>query len=369
MSLPKITFSTEQETDFYKVLRSRVNNYFKEKQISRHANANMVFKTIFMLALYLVPFGFILFAELSNPVHYFMWVIMGFGMSGIGLSVMHDANHGAYSKNEKANKFIGKVIYFIGGSDVNWRIQHNVLHHTYTNVAHMDEDIESISFLLRFSPHTKRYKIHRFQFIYAWFFYSLMTILWSSTKDFKQAIRYKSKDLIKTQNLTFTKHLISIIITKLCYYGLFIIAPLLLSNAPWYLIIGGLITMHLICGLVLAAIFQPAHVVPTSDYPQPDSTGNVDADWAISQLYNTTNFAPKHPIFTWYVGGLNYQVEHHLFPNICHVHYPNISKIVKQTALEYNLPYHSYKNFTSALRAHTKMLYNLGKYDDAPAIH
>ena len=135
-----------------------------------------------------------------------------------------------------------------------------------------------------------------------------MTILWSSTKDFKQALRYKSKDLIKTQNLSFSKHLASIILSKLAYYSLFIVAPLVLSNAPWYLIISGLITMHLICGLVLAAIFQPAHVVPTSDYPQPDSTGNVDTDWAISQLYNTTNFAPKHPIFTWYVGGLNYQV-------------------------------------------------------------
>lgn len=369
MALSKITFTPNNPSDFYKVLRLRVNNYFKEKQISRHANANMVVKTIFMLALYLIPFSFILFTDLSTLMNYFMWVIMGFGMSGIGLSVMHDANHGAYSKNENVNKFIGKIIYFIGGSDVNWRIQHNVLHHTYTNVADMDEDIESISFLLRFSPHTKRHKIHRFQFIYAWGFYSLMTVMWSSVKDFKQAFRYKTKDLIKTQNLSFSKHLVSIIFSKLFYYSLFIVCPLILSSAPWYWTIFGLITMHLICGLVLAAIFQPAHVVPTSKYPKPDITGNVDNDWAISQLYNTTNFSPSHRIFTWYVGGLNYQVEHHLFPNICHVHYENISKIVKQTALEYNLPYHSYKNFFTALKAHTKMLYNLGKYDDAPAIH
>jgi linoleoyl-CoA desaturase len=127
--------------------------------------------------------------------------------------------------------------------------------------------------------------------------------------------------------------------------------------------------MQFICGLILAAIFQPAHVVPTSDYPLPDVSGNVDADWAVNQLYNTANFAPKDPVLTWYVGGLNYQVEHHLFPNICHVHYPKIAKIVKETAMEFNLPYHSYNTFFKALQGHTKMLYNLGKYDNAPAIH
>jgi linoleoyl-CoA desaturase len=127
--------------------------------------------------------------------------------------------------------------------------------------------------------------------------------------------------------------------------------------------------MLFISGLTLGAIFQPAHVVPTSNYPMPDSSGNIDADWAVNQLYNTANFAPKARLFSWYVGGLNYQVEHHLFPNICHVHYRKLATIVKETALEYKLPYHSYKTFAGALIEHTKMLYNLGHYDNAPAIH
>jgi linoleoyl-CoA desaturase len=86
-------------------------------------------------------------------------------------------------------------------------------------------------------------------------------------------------------------------------------------------------------------------------------------------LYNTANFAPGARLFSWYVGGLNYQVEHHLFPNICHIHYRKLSKIVRETATEYNLPYYSYKTFVSALSEHTKMLYRLGRYDNAPAIH
>jgi linoleoyl-CoA desaturase len=369
MQHQNIRFTGTTNSEFYKVLRSRVNSYFKEKNISRHANTTMVVKTIAMLSIYLTPLVLLLTLDLSFPLYMLMWIIMGIGMAGVGLSVMHDANHGAYSKNEFVNKLIGKVMVLLGGSDVNWRIQHNVLHHTYTNVTDMDEDIKPPSFLLRFSPHAKRNKLHRFQFIYAWFFYGLMTMMWSTTKDFQQAIRYKSKGLIETQKITFGSHIFTIIISKLMYYAVFVALPLIFSDAPWYWLALGWLTMQFICGVILAAIFQPAHVVPTSDYPLPDVSGNVDADWAVNQLYNTANFAPKDPILSWYVGGLNFQVEHHLFPNICHVHYPNISKIVKETASEFNLPYHSYNTFFKALKEHTKMLYNLGKYDNAPAIH
>ena len=119
--------------------------------------------------------------------------------------------------------------------------------------------------------------------------------------------------------------------------------------------------MHFIAGFILSIIFQPAHVVPTSNFPMPDASGNIEADWAVNQLYNTANFAPKAKLFSWYVGGLNYQVEHHLFPSICHIHYNKISKIVEQTAKEYQLPYHSYQTFVQALAEHTKMLKNLGQ--------
>lgn len=369
MQYKNVRFTGVDTTEFYKVLRSRVNSYFKENNISRHANTNMVVKTIFMLTLYLFPFSMLFFVDYSPWLFIALWSITGIGMAGVGLSVMHDANHGAYSKNELVNKIIGKVMVLLGGSDVNWRIQHNVLHHTYTNVADMDEDIKPPSFILRFSPHTKRNKLHRFQFIYAWFFYGLMTMMWSTTKDFQQAIRYKKKGLIQTQKISFSRHLTNLIVSKIVYMSTFLALPILQIDAPWYMSLLGWATMQFICGFILAAIFQPAHVVPSSDYLKPDESGNVDADWAINQLYNTANFAPSDSILTWYIGGLNYQVEHHLFPNICHVHYPNLSKIVRETANEFNLPYHSYNSFLGALIGHSKMLYNLGKFDNAPAIH
>lgn len=368
MDIKRINFSKDHNAEFYQELRKRVNGYFKTHNISKHANTNMVLKTIFMIALYVTPFVLILTVFENTWWTLLMWVLTGFGMAGIGLSIMHDANHSAYSKRSWVNKTMGYLMNAVGGSDVNWRIQHNILHHTYTNVSGMDEDIDA-GIILRFSPHQKRLKMHRVQHFYAWFFYGLMTLAWFLVKDYKQAGRYRKMGLTQTQGMSFSKVLTIIIVTKIVYAGVIIALPILLAPSAWYVSVIGFFVMQFTAGLTLALIFQPAHVVPSSDYPVPDSSGNIQADWAVSQLYNTANFAPKSRLFSWYVGGLNYQVEHHLFPNICHVHYRKIAKIVKETAIEYNLPYYSYNTFYRALREHTKMLRNLGKFDNAPGLH
>jgi linoleoyl-CoA desaturase len=232
----------------------------------------------------------------------------------------------------------------------------------------VDEDIDP-GIIMRFSPHQKRYWMHRFQFIYAWFFYGLMTIMWFVNKDYVQAARYKKMGLMASQNISFSKHIFKLAVFKILYAFFTIVLPIWLSPVAWYWTLIFFMAMHFIAGLTLAAIFQPAHVVPSSEYPMPDESGNMKADWAVNQLYNTANFAPKAKLFSWYVGGLNFQVEHHLFPNICHIHYSELSKIVKQTAEEFNLPYHSYNSFPKAILEHTKQLYRLGNYDVAPAIH
>lgn len=357
----KIQFSKEHNSEFYKTLKSRVNAYFKENKIAKTANAAMVFKTFALLALFLVPYGFLYFQDLHTIAYVGLWFVMGLGMAGVGLSVMHDANHGAYSRKEWVNVLVSNVMILLGGSARNWRIQHNVLHHTYTNVAEHDEDIDPPVFMLRFSPHSKYYAIHRFQHLYAWFFYGMMTLFWYLTKDYQQAFRYQKKGLVEAQGVTFAQHMFRIILFKLIYTVIFLFLPIYFGGASWLINVLGFLLMQFICGLILAMIFQPAHVVPTSTYPIPNDSGVVEADWAVSQLFNTANFAPKSRLFSWYVGGLNYQVEHHLFPSICHIHYKKISQIVEQTAKEYQLPYYSYKTFVEALSEHTKMLKNLGK--------
>jgi linoleoyl-CoA desaturase len=369
MNRLNVTFSKDHNAEFYKTLQQRVREYFKDNNISRFANGGMVVKTIFMISLYVVPFVLLNTIITSVWASVLMWVVMGFGMAGVGLSIMHDANHGAYSKNDRVNKLLGLVINGVGGSDVNWRIQHNVLHHTYTNVTGYDEDIDPGK-VMRFTPRAERLAIHRFQHVYAWFFYGLMTLMWCTAKDFIQAARFKKDDLLKTQNITYARLVRAIIITKVIYFSVILGLPLTgFSVLPWYGTILCFLLMHFIAGVTLAAIFQPAHVIPSSTYPMPNESGVVDADWAVSQLYNTANFAPKSTWFSWYVGGLNFQVEHHLFPNISHVHYKKLSEIVKKTAEEYDLPYYSFKTFFGAIKEHTKMLHDLGTKDFAPGIH
>ena len=323
----------------------------------------MVTKTIAMLAIYFTPYFLMLFGVITSGwIMLALWAVMGFGMAGIGLSVMHDANHGSYSKNRKVNVFIGNVMTLLGGSRTNWILQHNVLHHTFTNVDGMDEDINPGNFL-RFSPHQKRHKAHRLQHIYAWPLYGLMTILWITTKDFKQILRYKKSGIIKQMKQPFSSLFTKLITAKVFYYVYALVIPLIFFPGPWYLTIVFFFVMHFIAGLTLAAIFQAAHVMPTSEYPLPDHDGKMGNNWAIHQMLTTANFSPNSKLFSWYVGGLNFQIEHHLFPNICHVHYKSISKIVKKTALEFGLPYNSQPNFMKALREHTRMLYRLGHYD------
>jgi len=363
MGYSKIKFNKSKENiKFYKTLQKRVRAYFKDNNISKYGNFNMVIKTIFMISLYIVPFILLLTIINSVGISFLMWSLMGIGIAGIGLSIMHDANHGSYSKNKNVNKILGGSIGMAGGSDSMWRIQHNILHHTYTNVTGVDGDIDPGE-LMRFSPHEKRLNHHRYQHIYGWFLYGLMTLMWITVKDFKQIIQFKSMKLIQTQTKSANKLLFRIILNKIIYYGIVLVLPLIFVPIPWYLTLLGFLSMHYITGFILGCIFQPAHVVPSADYPIPDESGNIKADWAVSQLVNTSNFAPKSTLFSWYVGGLNFQIEHHLFPNVCHVHYKNISKIVKKTTEDFNLPYNSEKTFISALKSHGKMLRKLGSQD------
>lgn len=347
--------------DFFVTLNQRVNDYFKNNNISRQANAHMIIKSIFMFALYFVPYALILSGVVTSGWGVIALVFaMGLGVAGIGLSVMHDANHGAYSNKAWVNNLIGYSLNLIGANAFNWKVQHNVLHHTYTNVHDADEDISPRG-ILRMHPSSEWKPFHRFQHMYAWFFYGLMTIVWVVVKDFVRIIRYQKDGLVKKQKTTAATEWIILLVSKAVYVGYIFVIPVLVTPFAWWQILLGVIGMHYIAGFILAIIFQPAHVIDGTEYPEPDHEGVLENTWAIHQLHTTTNFAHNNRILSWYVGGLNYQVEHHLFPNICHVHYRKISAIVRETAHEFGLPYKSEPTFIDALAGHTRLLKELGK--------
>ncbi len=286
---------------------------------------------------------------------------MGLGKAGIGLSVMHDANHGAYSRKKWINSIVGYSLNLVGGNATNWKIQHNVKHHTYTNVTGMDEDISPKGGILRFDPNTPIKKHHKWQHIYAWVLYGLMTMSWIIVKDVSQLVQYTKDGMLRKQTKSITRAWAWLIITKLFYYSYILALPLLFTSLPWYHILLGFILMHYVAGFTLAIIFQPAHVMEDHSFESVENSDTVEENWAVHQLKTTCNFAQKNKILSWFAGGLNYQIEHHLFPTVCHVHYRKIAKIVKETAEEYGVPYRSYPTFISALVSHGKMLYVLGR--------
>lgn len=364
MSSIDIKFNIKDKPELFKELKKRVNKYFTDNNITKYSNLSMRVKTIFMISLYFIPLIIIISGFVSSLwVMIAMWVLMGFGMSGIGLSIMHDANHGAYSKNKITNKILGYLINFLGAYHITWKIQHNVLHHSYTNVENYDGDIENP--VMRFSPNQKRKKFFKYQIFYAPFLYGIMTIYWFISKDFERLVRYNKRNLLKTQGITLTKAVLEAIFNKIWYISLTLVLPIIMLEFPWWQVLIGFLFMHFICGLLLALIFQPAHVIEETEFFVVDENNSLENNWAIHQFKTTSNFAKDSKLFSWFVGGLNFQVEHHLFPNMCHIHYRKISDIVKATTKEYGIPYHQHKTFFAALKSHFTLLNKLGtgKYD------
>ncbi len=356
-----IKFRSNSKNEFIFELREKVSNYFEGNNISENGNLNLYLKTTFMFLLYFSPY-FIMLTGIINSFAgvLFCWIIMGVGKAGIGMAVMHDANHKSYSSVKWVNNLMGNTLYLLGGSPITWRHQHNTLHHGFTNIEGYDEDIDPGS-LLRFSPHKPLLKIHRYQHIYAWVLYGLMTLTWVTNKDFKQLIKYKRNGASLSNRLSTLQLWIILIVTKLLYFVAFLIIPILILPFAWYWVIIFFLAMHYTSGFILTIIFQTAHVVPTSDYPIPDENNTLENNWAVHQLFTTSDFAPRSRVFSWFIGGLNYQVEHHLFPNISHVHYRKLSKLVKDMAKKHNLPYYVQPDFLSALWEHGKMLKKLGR--------
>jgi linoleoyl-CoA desaturase len=361
-----VKFVPRDKSAFYPTLKARVDQYFKEQGLSRHANTQLVLKAVVLIALYTLPFAALLILQPGYGWALGLWFLMGLGLAGIGMSVMHDANHGAFSSDQRVNWLMGHTLNLCGGSTQNWKLQHNILHHTYTNVTHMDEDIED-RLVLKFSPHTPVKWFHRFQWLYATLFYGLLTLYWVVAKDFVQFAQFTRNGVNAGNKAQHRNFLWRLVAMKTTYFAVILVLPIVLGIS-WWQVLTGFLVMHFVAGLILTLVFQLAHSVEGTTHPLPDTDGVIANDWAIHQLETTVNFSPNNPWLSWYVGGLNYQVEHHLFSRVAHVHYPALSPIVKCTAEEFGLTYQVNPTLWSALRSHYSLLRTVGLPDMNEAI-
>ncbi|MBI2270067.1 MAG: acyl-CoA desaturase [Bacteroidetes bacterium] len=360
-----VRFIGKDRTEFSATLRKNVNNYFRENNISVNGNRILFLKTAILSALYIIPFILILTIPMKGITALLLCAVIAIGMSGIGMSVMHDGGHGAYSDKKWVNKIMAKTMYILGGCVFNWNMQHNIMHHTFTNILGYDEDIEPRA-VIRLSPHAPALKFQRFQHIYALFLYGMMSLS-LVTKDFRQLWLYYKKGVLKQQNAEPVAEFLTLFTTKVLYLFTAIVLPVLLTDFSWWQVLIGFLLMHFISGVIMSTIFQMAHIVEGADHPLINVEGNIDNEWVIHQLYTTSNFARNNALLNWFIGGLNFQIEHHLFPNISHVHYPAIAPIVEKTAYEFGLPYNMKPTFFGALKSHLRTLKEFGERKAAAA--
>ncbi|NGP89737.1 acyl-CoA desaturase [Aliifodinibius halophilus] len=317
----------------------------------------MVAKTIILLTFYFGTYGLIISGQFGLWGMALLCVLLGIGMAGIGFSISHDALHGAYSPNKYVNQILGYTFDMLGANSYIWKITHNIIHHTYTNIYEHDEDLEVAAFI-RLSPNAEYKPVHRAQHILAFFAYGFASLFWAFVKDYKYFLQ---SSLGPYENKTHPiKEWIILFVTKIMYYGYMLVLPYLLLPITWWQLAIGFLIFQFTSGIILGVIFQLAHVVEETEHPTENEDGNIENAWMVHQLETTSNFAHDNHLLCWYIGGLNYQIEHHLFPKVCSIHYPEISHIVREVAEKYDVPYNYHESLGIAIKSHYQTLKKFG---------
>ena len=342
---------------FHQELKARVARYFEEQKKDSTGNVKLWSKAILFCVAYTALLIHVVFFTPNNWLAAFECVLMGGLTAAIGFNVMHDGGHGSFSNSKFINKAAAISMNFLGASSIMWNIKHNILHHTYTNVDGVDDDIEAKPFL-RLCETQKRYKMHRFQHRYFWFLYMLLHLVWVFKTDYDKYFAAKIGE-VPIRKLTFGEHF-GFWTAKILYAAGMIALPIyLLGFGKW---LAGFLIITMTAGFILSIVFQLAHTVEHTQFPLPVlDTNKIENEWAIHQVNTTANFATKNKLISWLVGGLNFQIEHHLFPKISHVHYPAVSKIIKQTCADFGIKYIEYPKMRQAIASHVSYLKQLGR--------
>lgn len=354
MVTPKFSNSAQS---FHAELKKRINNYFEERGKSTTGNMTLYTKAIILLIAFVFVYVHLVFFTPVIWLAVLECVALGGIVAAIGFNVMHDGAHGSFSKYKWINRLAALSLNILGGNHFMWNVKHNVIHHAYTNVDGIDDDI-NIQPWMRMSTTQKKYSFHKYQHLYFWLLYSLLYILWIFVLDYTKYFRSKIgsmplKKMKVADHITFWSF-------KVVNLALYVGIPIYMVGFQTWLV--GFLIFSTLAGFIISIVFQLAHTVEHTAFPMPDAeTGRLEDEWAVHQLKTTANFATNNKVVNWLVGGLNFQVEHHLFPKISHVHYPAISKIIRNTCIEYGIPYIEYPKTRYAIASHVSFLKQMGR--------
>jgi linoleoyl-CoA desaturase len=342
---------------FHVELKKRINQYFQQTGKSSTGEGKIYTKAIILMACFALLYIHLVFFTPAAVWAITECVLLGGVVAAIGFNIMHDGAHGSFSKHKIVNNIAAFTLNILGGNSFMWDMKHNVIHHAYTNIDGVDDDID-IQPWMRMSSTQPKYAMHKYQHIYFWFLYSMLYVLWIFLLDYQKYFK-KRIGVMPIKKMSAKDHVVFWSF-KIVNLALFVGLPIYTIGFTGWLV--GFLTFTIVAGLTISIVFQLAHTVEHTHFPVPNTqTNKLEDEWAIHQLKTTANFAPRSKVISWLVGGLNFQVEHHLFPKISHIHYPEISKIVKQACKEFNIPYIEYPKMYQAIASHVHFLKQMGR--------
>lgn len=355
MALPK--FSTGiKGTSFHAELKNRIQDYFASSGNAPTGNYQLFIKGCILFLAFIALYVHLVFYTPAVWLAIVECVVLGGAIAAIGFNVMHDGAHGSFSKHRWLNNMAAFSLNILGGNSFMWNMKHNIIHHAYTNIEGVDDDID-IQPWMRMSTEQKKLRMHKYQHLYFWFLYSMLYILWIFVLDYQKYFKRRI-GAMPLKKMTLQDHLVFWTF-KFVNYFLFIALPVyMLGWIPWLV---GFLTVTLVAGFVISIVFQLAHTVEHTEFPTAGYNSRMPDEWAIHQIKTTANFATGNRIISWLIGGLNFQIEHHLFPKISHVHYPAISAIIRQICQEYGVQYIEYRRMRHAVVSHVSFLRKMGR--------
>lgn len=360
MTSTTIKYGTPINTPFYKEMKEKIDAYFISKGYSRKANGAMIIKIILIGILFFGSYFALLSNVFSEAVMLLLAILFGLSKVLIAFNISHDASHGALFKSSKLNRFFSYSFNLIGVNKYIWDIKHNTSHHSFTNVPGYDMDIEQIK-IARLVNHVELKWYYRYQHIYVPLLYPFTSLFMVFVKDFQM---FATK---RYGNLQYHDHpkkeYFILIISKLIYFAYALIIPLIFIKLVWWKILIGFFLMHLILGTFLAIILFPVHALDDSPFPEPNENGIINNSWAEHHVETSTNFGANNKLLFWLSGGLNTHIIHHIFPSICHIHYFDLTKIIRETALKHGLKFRD-NTVKQAIFSHLHFLKIMGRNEN-----
>src|SRR5690554_5845978 len=354
--MSKVSFNNSQ-SPFFRILKGKVNDYFSENHLSRTGGRKLVMKSTLIILSAISLYTVLVFFTPSAPLAILLCALLGINFAVIGFNIMHEGGHGSFSRYKWLNDISAYSLNLLGGNIHFWKQKHNIDHHTYTNIEGMDHDID-VKFM-RMHKEQPRQWFHQFQHYYWVLLYGISYMAWVLFQDFEKYFSRKMEKTGKRKKLNKKEHFI-FWITKSAYIIFYLILPIVMVG--WLETLIGFLILGVVCGFSISIVFQLAHVVEGTQFPEPDiSTNKIQKEWAVHQLSTTSNFATKSKLVSWFLGGLNFQVEHHLFPGISHIHYPQINKLVEQTCADFEIPYAAQPTLWGGVRSHYRHLRAMGR--------